>query len=304
MSDLVIRKIPWTFDTAVPFRWQPANPLMGIFGNVFTFFAVPFEQYIIGALRDAEHLITDPAVAAECRAFVRQEAQHSSAHRKHLNSLIKQYPGLEETRREVTDRFDGLLATRGIEFHVSYIADIEATFTPLFKVFLDHRDSIFGGGDPRVASLILWHFVEEIEHRSSGLAICAHLTSSRWTRTRFAPATAGHVLGVIETITRGFDRHVPEADRGMSAYRAMRSDVVLSELRARLRPRFRGPRRNPLPARIFHDVSTRELAGMIGRLIASQAPYHNPADQPLPEWAAVWMRAYERGADMTTFFGR
>ena len=72
MSDLVIRKLPWTFDASVPFQWQPANPVAGIFGNVFTFFAVPFEQYIIGALRDAKDLITDPAVAEEADAFARQ----------------------------------------------------------------------------------------------------------------------------------------------------------------------------------------------------------------------------------------
>jgi predicted metal-dependent hydrolase len=302
MSDLVVRKLPWTFDTSVPFQWQPANPVVGIFGNVFTFFAVPFEQYIINALRDAKQLITDPAVAEETEAFVRQEGQHSWAHRKHLNTLTKQYPGLKETQREVSDLFDGLLATRSTQFHVSYVANIEATFTPLFKVFLDHRDSILGGGDPRIASLILWHFVEEIEHRSSGLVICQHLTPSRWTRTKYARATAKHVLAVVEAIARGFDRHVPEAERGMSAHTAMMSYRALGELKARLRPRFLGPARNTWPPRAFHAVPSRKLVAMVGRLIASQAPYHNPADQPLPEWAAVWMAEYERGVDMTTFF--
>ena len=302
MSDLVVRKLPWTFDTSVPFQWQPANPVVGIFGNVFTFFAVPFEQYIINALRDAKQLITDPAVAEETEAFVRQEGQHSWAHRKHLNTLTKQYPGLKETQREVSDLFDGLLATRSTQFHVSYVANIEATFTPLFKVFLDHRDSIFGGGDPRIASLILWHFVEEIEHRSSGLVICQHLTPTRWTRTKYARATAKHVLAVVEAIARGFDRHVPEAERGMSAHTAMMSYRALGEQKARLRPRFLGPARNTWPPRAFHAVPSRKLVAMVGRLIASQAPYHNPADQPLPEWAAVWMAEYERGVDMTTFF--
>ena len=27
MTDLVIRKLLWTFDTSVPFQWQSANPL-------------------------------------------------------------------------------------------------------------------------------------------------------------------------------------------------------------------------------------------------------------------------------------
>ncbi|RAV03988.1 metal-dependent hydrolase [Mycolicibacter senuensis] len=305
MTDLVVRRMPWMFDTSVPFQWQPANPLAGIFGNVFTFFAVPFEQYIIGALRDAKGQVTDAVVADEMEAFVRQEGQHSWAHRKHMNTLIKQYPGLKETAREAAELFDGLLATRSTEFHVSYIANIEATFTPLFKIFLDHRDSIFGGGDPRIASLILWHFVEEIEHRSSGLIICQHLTPNRWTRTKYVPATAKHVRSVVEAIARGFDRHVPAADRGgLSAHKAMTSDVAFGEVKARLRPCFLGPSRKVGPPRIFHGVPSRELVLMVGRLITSQAPYHNPAEQPLPEWAAVWMDEYERGVDMTTFFDR
>lgn len=303
MTDLVIRKLPWTFDAAVPFQWQPANPLVGMFGNLFTFFAVPFEQYIINALRDAKDRVTDPRVAEEMDAFVRQEGQHSWAHRKHMNTLTKQYPGLKETQRQATELFDGLLATRSLEFHVSYIANIEATFTPLFKVFLDHRDSIFGGGDPRIASLILWHFVEEIEHRSSGLLICNHLTPNRWTRTKYAAATARHVTSVVEAIAEGFDRHVPAADRGgLSAHKAMTSDVAVIEAKSRLRPRFIGRSRKALPPGIFHDVPSRELVSMVWRLITSQAPYHNPTDQPLPEWAAVWMAEYERGVDMTTFF--
>ena len=302
MTDLVVRKMPWTFDATVPFQWQPANPLVGIFGNVFTFFAVPFEQYIINAFRDAKDQVTDPGVAEEMEAFVRQEGQHSWAHRKHMNILIKQYPGLKETQQQVSELFDSLLATRSTEFHVSYVANIEATFTPLFKMFLDHRGSIFGGSDPRIASLILWHFVEEIEHRSSGLIICDHLTPNRWTRTRYAAATAKHVMSVVEVIAYGFDRHVPEAERGMSAHKAMMSNMGLGELKARLRPRFLRPARKTAPQPAFHDVPSRELASMVWRLIKSQAPYHNPRDQPLPEWAAVWMAEYERGVDMTTFF--
>ena len=98
--------MPWTFDATVPFQWQPANPLIGIFGNVFTFFAVPFEQYIMGALREAKDRVTDSGVAEEMEAFTRQEGQHSSAHRKHMAALINQYPGLKDTQRAVSTLFD------------------------------------------------------------------------------------------------------------------------------------------------------------------------------------------------------
>jgi hypothetical protein len=65
---------PWTFDTSVPFQWQPANPLVGVFGNVFIFFAVPFEKYIMSALRDAKDRINGPAVADETDALCGRKA--------------------------------------------------------------------------------------------------------------------------------------------------------------------------------------------------------------------------------------
>ncbi|MBE7191690.1 MAG: metal-dependent hydrolase [Gordonia polyisoprenivorans] len=301
MTDLVVRKLPWTFDDHVPFQWQPANPMVGIFGNLFTFFAIPFETYIVRAHLMYKDSITDPAVAEEADAFVRQEGQHSTAHRRHMNTLIAQYPGLAETRDEVAELFEKLLRDKPVDFHVSYIANIEATFTPLFKVFLDHRETIFGGADPRIASLILWHFVEEIEHRSSGLIISDHVTPHRWTRSKYAVGTFKHLYEVVVAICEGFDRHVPEEDRGMSCVQTITSDMSGVEMLARMRPKAYA-RRTDLPAQAFYDVSSKEFVVMILRLIASQAPLHNPKDQPLPEWVDVWMADYERGADMTTYF--
>ena len=42
-----------------------------------------------------------PEVTAEATAFLRQEAQHSSTHRKHVAGLIKAYPGLQKTFDQV-----------------------------------------------------------------------------------------------------------------------------------------------------------------------------------------------------------
>jgi predicted metal-dependent hydrolase len=97
VTNLVIRKIPWEFDASVPFMWQPDNPNFGLFCNAFTFIAVPFERYIVNVVRMAQDkLQEDPDVAAEAEAFLRQEAQHASAHRKHMIALVQRYPELEQ----------------------------------------------------------------------------------------------------------------------------------------------------------------------------------------------------------------
>ena len=165
----MVRKIPWEFDATVPFMWQPANPDFGLFCNAFTFIAVPFERYIVSVVRKAADILDqDPHVAAEADAFLRQEAQHAPLIASTCSRWWQRYPELERCYEDACSAYDKLIDEQPIEFHAAYIANLEATFTPLFKVILDNRDSLFGGGDSRVASLMMWHFVEEIEHRARG----------------------------------------------------------------------------------------------------------------------------------------
>ena len=302
MTDLVVRKIPWEFDSTIPFMWQPNNPNFAIFCNAFTFIAVPFEKYIISALRQAQdRLDEDEAVASEAEAFLRQEAQHAAAHRKHMLALIDRYPDLEQTYRGTVASYEELIRLHPVEFHAAYVANLEATFTPLFKVILDNRESLFGGGDGRVASLMAWHFVEEIEHRSSGLALYKHLCPKPWYRTRQIKATFNHVGEIAGRIARDFDIVVPFEDRGASAAALMSNKLLYSEFK------FRGPggrrrrSRQAGPPTLFHAVPTSHLTKMVWRLALSQTPNHDPAVQPLPDWADTWMREYDRGTDMTKF---
>lgn len=300
MTDLVVRKIRWDFDEAVPFLWQPANPNFGMFCNTFTFIAVSFERYLIKALRRAQaDFDRSPAVAAEADAFLRQEGQHAAAHRKHMAALIARYPGLQRAHDEANTAFDALIDERPVQFHAAYVANLEATFTPLFKVILDNRNSLFAGSDPRVASLMIWHFVEEIEHRSSGLILSNHLTPNRWYRVRQIRHTFNHIGEIAAAIARTIDDVVPVEDRIVSAEELMSPALLVDEFT------FRGPggrrrrARQSGPPTLFGSVPVGDLTRMVWRLALSQMPYHDPAEQPLPEWAHTWMAEYDRGADMT-----
>ncbi|MGH3632885.1 MAG: metal-dependent hydrolase [Mycobacterium sp.] len=302
MTDLVVRKIAWDFDATVPFMWQPANPRFGLFCNAFTFIAVPFERYIVAAVRKAaDRLNHNPDVASEADAFLRQEAQHAAAHRKHMIALVGRYPELEQCYEDACRAYDELVDEQPIEFHAAYIANLEATFTPLFKVILDNRDSLFGGGDRRVGSLMMWHFVEEIEHRSSGLILCHHVNPDPWYRVKHIRRTFSHVGKMADAVAKTFDEVVPFEDRGVSA-RELMSNLLFDEFKYRL-PGGRRPDRRSGPPTLFHAVPTSQLVKMVWRLALSQTPYHDPTAQPLPDWADTWMREYDRGVDMTTFAG-
>jgi predicted metal-dependent hydrolase len=302
MTELVIRKLRWSFDETVPFMWQPNNPRFGIFCNVFTFIAVPFEKYIIKALRPAKDRFDEsPAIAAEAEAFLRQEAQHAAAHRKHMTALIDRYPGLERAYVAATQAFDDLIAARPVEYHAAYIANLEATFTPLFKVFLDNRDVLFEGSDQRVAALMAWHFVEEIEHRSSGLILYKHLSPDPWYRVKRIHDTFSHIGAVAADIAATIDEVVPFADRGASARDMMSPALLVDEFKYRGPGGARRRARQSVGPTLLGSVPTGDLATMVWRLALSQLPHHDPKNQPLPDWAATWMAEYERGTDMTQY---
>ena len=299
MASLTVRRPPFNLDESVPFQWQPANPSFGLFGNVFTFLAIAFERYIVSATRHAVPRFTDPEVADEAELFVRQEAQHARAHRSHAKALIAQHPGLAGTLAEAQAAYDHLLEAEDIEFHLAYVANLEATFTPLFKMVLDNRHRLFDGGDERVGTLLLWHFVEEIEHRSSALVIHHHVTPDPWFRIRAAPKVFNHVAGVYKLILDGFERHVPMRDRLIPAKVISPSGLYLSELFDRLP--LPG-RHHPRPSMLAH-VPGRDLRTMIWREAKAQTPHHDPTHEPLPTWAVRWYEAYDSGNDVTTYAG-
>lgn len=147
MTDLIVRKMRFAFaDHRVPYLWNEANPAFSSMANAVSFLAIAFEKMIGHMITEAMPFITDPAVAEEAQAFVRQEGQHAMAHRQHAKGLIKTYPGLKETLDEVVKAFDDLTAETPLKYRLAYTADLEATFTPVFKLMLDHDDTLFAPG--------------------------------------------------------------------------------------------------------------------------------------------------------------
>src|SRR5690606_26398313 len=114
------------------------NPAFSSMANAVSFLAIGFEKMIVQLITQAKPQITDPEVAEEADAFMRQEGQHSTAHRQHVKALIRRYPGLQQTLDAVIGEFDKLTASTPVKYRLAYTADLEATFTPVFKLMLDN----------------------------------------------------------------------------------------------------------------------------------------------------------------------
>ncbi|MGE2737631.1 metal-dependent hydrolase [Mycolicibacterium vaccae] len=301
MTELIVRKLRFAFaNHHVPFVWNEANPAFSAMANAVSFLAIGFEKMIGSMIPEAMPLIIDPAVAEEADAFVRQEGQHAMAHRQHAKGLIKAYPGLKETLDKVVAAYDDMTENTPLKYRLAYTADLEATFTPVFKLMLDHDDTLFATGDDRVASLFLWHFVEEVEHRSSALTIYDAVVDDPWYRMRVAPSIFKHVMGIIKIASEDFNKHVPLSERRVDAMSTFRIHRRKKALLQRI-PFIDAPYDGPF-ANAFSDLPLREQLVALNGVVRSQIPGHNPAHEKLPALAQVWFDRYNAGYDVTRWY--
>jgi hypothetical protein len=152
--------------------------------------------------------------------------------------------------------------------------------------------------------LFLWHFTEEVEHRSSALVIYDAVVGNPWYRMRVAPSAFKHAAAVMGTAAKGFNKHVPLEDRKVDAMSLFGGQV-----------RRKGP--GPIPyfkksppvvvpyypiAKLYPHVQRRELWTAAYGVVRSQIPGHNPAHQKLPALAAEWLARYDSGYDVTRWY--
>ena len=301
MTDLIVRKMRFAFaDHDVPFLWNESNPAFSSMANSVSFLAIAFEKMIGQMIPQAMPFIVDPKVAEEAQAFVRQEGQHATAHRQHAKGLIKRYPALKQTLDEVIAAFDDLTDNTPLKYRLAYTADLEATFTPVFKLMLDHDDTLFKPGDDRVASLFLWHFVEEVEHRSSALIIYDAVVDDPWYRMRVAPSIFKHVMSVVKIAADGFNKHIPIEERKVDAVSMFGMRRRKKALMQRL-PFLHAPDDGPLGNAFAHLPLREQLIAVYG-IVRSQIPGHNPAHEKLPALADEWFARYDAGDDVTQWY--
>jgi predicted metal-dependent hydrolase len=164
---------------------------------------------------------------------------------------------------------------------------------------IENRRQLFWG-DSRVASLFLWHYIEEIEHRSSAAIIFDGVVGNRWYQLQTLRRSFPHMIKVSRIISEGFARHVPASDMGVDP-RANNGEVWRDEFLSRLP--MMGRWIHHASQRPFRGISTKDVLKMFAGLLRSQLPTHHPSNLGVPEWFHTWMASHEAGEDMAHYFG-
>jgi predicted metal-dependent hydrolase len=137
------------------------------------------EPFVVKAVREAlPHL--EPALQAEARLYISQEAQHHAQHQR-FNALISgQVKGVPVVESMLRRTFDRLWRTRSERFHLAYAAAAEAGAYGVARWVERHHTELFRDADPTVASLYLWHLAEEVEHKNVAYDLYDARYRSRW----------------------------------------------------------------------------------------------------------------------------
>ena len=275
MTELVVRHIDFRFDDSIPFHWNPGNPYWGNLVNFITLMAPPFERYAIRATRAALPRIHDQAVKEDAELFCRQEAQHARHHRAHMTLLTRKHPGLEGVLNDINASFEAMYRRESLDYHLAYVATVELCFGPLASFVIENREALFIDADPHIAGFMLWHLVEELEHRNSAIDIYRDVVGSHAYRLKTLAKT-GRQLNEVGRIAReGFNRHAPAGPGGVEA-----GDV-------------RAP---------FSSIPRRRQLALLCRLAGTLLPFHRPDRLRQPPWVGQWCTDQAAGMDMTRYY--
>ncbi len=267
-GELVVRRIPFEFPDDIDPHWKRDEPELSHMINGASLIMPYLEPFLIDSIREATHRISDPRLSEAARGFMAQEGQHFRQHRRY-NELLKAkgYPELKEIEAEMQSAYDRIRATRSLAFRMAYTAGFETMTLGVTSWLVNQRLDLFRNADPRVASFILWHMVEETEHKRVAFDVYQEACPGYWAR----------VLGVFTG-----SLHVMWYTR--RAYIVMlKKDGLWTNWRSRRR----------LLKRIMQF-----FGAVVPFLLRSTLPNHDPANEKDPAWVREWIGGYARnGAD-------
>ncbi|MEM8496660.1 MAG: metal-dependent hydrolase [Pseudomonadota bacterium] len=260
-----VRKIPFEFCKGVTPVWNPSQHEWSHMVNGASLTMPHLEPFLNRTLREAKEFIDDPQLLEDIKGFMAQEAQHYANHRR-MNDMLKArgYPELATVEESFVNDYDAL-GRRTLARRLAYCAGFETMTMGITEWLVNDRNNLFGDSDPTVASFVLWHMVEETEHKNVAFDVFQALSGSYWLR----------ILGLLQG-----SLHVGFMSR--RAYRAMlKKDGLWSNLGSRLR--------------LWKMVGLFFIKSG-GAMVNSLKPSYHPSKRQDPAWVDQWRDAYEGNA--------
>ncbi|GAB3219951.1 metal-dependent hydrolase [Mycolicibacterium hippocampi] len=189
------------------------------------------EDFFIRSVRHYRDQISDADLKAAVKGFIAQEATH-----RHQHSLLNQrlqdmgYP-TEGIDRHITKLLKRLEPRFSSEMNLAVTAALEHYTATFAEIILTSEEAQALIGDTEVRPILLWHAVEESEHKAVAYDVFQAIGGSERTRVRgmrFATALLFAELFIQTTRSLAGDRASYNPVRLVRSLRAFRHNPLFS----------------------------------------------------------------------------
>lgn len=160
------RRKSFDMEAALATDWHGGNAFRTAWFNAMSMLFPLGEKFFIDSVRHFAGDIDDPQLLAEISAFQAQEATHRRAHQNY-NEMLCELRGydLERIERDERARIDWAYRELTARRRLAGTTASEHLTAILANEMLTNSSNM-AGADPRIASLWLWHGIEETEHKA------------------------------------------------------------------------------------------------------------------------------------------
>ncbi|MBP6014758.1 MAG: metal-dependent hydrolase [Alphaproteobacteria bacterium] len=264
---MTVRRMRFPYPESPKAWWNPARPEFSHVVNAASLGMPYLEPYLIDTMRKAKERITDPELLKDVDLYIGQESTHFRQHQQWNKRLADLgYKAVPTMEARLKADYEAFAKSRSFAFNVAYAEGFEAMALTIGHMLVEEREHLFAGADPAVASLILWHFVEEIEHKTVTYDVFKALDG------RYAWRIYGMFYAMIHIMART-----------RQGYRAMLiEDGRWFTLASRL---------------TLYRLMTRIFWRLTPRILRILKPSYDPREVPDPAWVQDWWRQHAEGRE-------
>ncbi len=257
---IVVRAIPFSFEEGINPVWHPGRPEWSHMANGASLTMPYLEPFLIKTVREALKSASNKQLKDDVHGFMAQEGNHFQNHRRYNEILKTHYPELANVEDEMTAEYKKF-QKKSLRWRLAYTAGFETMTMGMTEWLIEERRDLFKNADPSVSSLILWHMVEETEHKNVAYDLYQDLYGNYW------PRTWGLIYGSL---------HVAWASR-KGYKRMLKRDGLWNSFGSRLR---------------LWKMVSRFLTKASPAMLRSLVPGYHPSTVKDPNWVSRWTHAY------------
>lgn len=208
MQDITVRRMAFEFPEEIDPVFIAGEPERSYFTIGLSLLLPYLEPYLIRTMKEAKRHITDPDLLVDLQQFSAQEGQHYREHIRFNKALrLSGFPGLEKLEGELEADYLRFSETKSLRFNLGYAEGFEALTTAVARFGLE------GGElqrDSPISEMMLWHAIEELEHRTVAFDVYDHVIGGYFRRLAIGLYAQWHMGRFITRVASYMIEAAPE----------------------------------------------------------------------------------------------